>query len=301
MVETLNRYREPVAWLALAISAVYILVSLVRWGLLLGSSSLAEASRQVGGSSLSVVMVMVVVATVLSCVVVKPVTPQARRLIRLGSTVVGLAALIELVMTVIGLFGPAGGLLGGALEVLGALLEAGVKVAAAVLLYRTSQGAPEPVARKAVDAEGSGPAAAAPAVAPQAQVQAASWKADQAAGAVWTRAGDAASGAAANTWGTPGRSGHGWEPEQPALEASAPVGQDAAQHDGGTARSPWPTAGSLAALPDESSQPTQEAAGQQPGTRWSAGDWAQASTPEDSTQPVDPASRWTPLQRGDHD
>ncbi|MGJ6981396.1 hypothetical protein ACSDQ9_12835 [Aestuariimicrobium soli] len=56
------------------------------------------------------------------------------------------------------------------------------------------------------------------AVQPYQQGQPPTWQPDQASGGAWLRAGDAASGASASTWGTPGASSQGsasWQPQQP--------------------------------------------------------------------------------------
>lgn len=249
MAETVKRLREPAALLVLVVGAIYVLMSLVRWGYLVAQGGgVAAASRNVGGSSLSMVMVLLVSLIATACLAITPSTPRASRLVRGAAVVVGLAALFEAVFLVLGLPGAPGGTFVIALELLGGLLEIALKAAAAVLLVRTLRGSREkrtPVAverPRVVEVE------------PETESRAASWKADQAAGAVWTRAGDAASGAAASTWGHPGESSSGWQPARPdgPAELEAP-----------SAAGPWPTAGQRAAG-HAIAPPTQDAQGGTP-------------------------------------
>ena len=231
MVETVKRFRETGAWVVLVGSAVYIVLSLIDFGNQLAhDAGLASAARSIGGSSLSVVMVLALLAVVLTCVLVRPVTPHARALLRLAAIVVTLAAALESVFLILGLTsGRGGGFIGAVLEVMGAFVEIGVKSAAAVVLWRAVRGAPEP--EPALEASTHQPEAAEP-------TTSASWSAEEAAGAVWTRAGDAASGAAANTWGVPGKHTNGWDIAAAQAELEAPTTR--------SAKGPWATAGQLA-------------------------------------------------------
>lgn len=241
MAETLKRHRESAAWLVLAVGIGYILISLVRLGhSMVGGASFAAAARGVGGSSLGVPMVLVCLAAALACALVRPPSPRARSIVRAAALVVGTAALLEALFLVAGLFGAPEGLFGLALEVLGGVLEIAIKALAASLLWRAARSTPEPEPRAV--AEQAEPEQVAPA-------RQASWTADQAVGAVWTRAGDAASGAQASGFGTPGKHS-GWDAAlaQPELEPVRPAPQ----------RGPWATAGELAADPqtDQPAEPT---------------------------------------------
>lgn len=267
MVETVKRFRETGAVVVLGASIAYVVMSLVRlgWLVLHDHASLPEAAHVIGGSSLSVVMVLALLAVVLTCVVVRPTTRRGPQLVRLAAWVVSIAAGLEALFLLLGLFSHAVGPFGALLEVVGGLLEIGVKAAAATALWRAVRSAHEPVAdepRRPVD-PASEPAAVPPA-------QQASWSADQAAGAVWTRAGDAASGAAASTWGVPGQASHGWDAAStaPALEAPVP-------------RGPWATAGELAGAPEQSADTEAVQAAEAGGE-----------------PPVAGAVQWTPSPRG---
>lgn len=255
MVDTLKHNRENIARLALLLGAGYVLVSLVRVGYQLAHHvSLVEVARSEGGASLSIVMVLVVVATVLACVLLKPVTAGARSLVRSGALLVGLGALLEAIFTVIGLFRPAGGILGGALEVVGAVFEIGLKAAVALVLWRVARAGvddeqpelsvvPTPVDASSDDAQ---------------ELQQASWSPDQAVGAVWSRAGDAATGAKASGFGS--KQATGWQ--VPATSDPEPALPPAP-------RGNWATAGELAQgkteIPAvEENQPT----GERPAVSW---------------------------------
>ncbi|GAA1389388.1 hypothetical protein [Luteococcus peritonei] len=241
MAETLKRHRESAAWLVLGVSALYIVISLVRWGHALSrGAGLAEASRGVGGSSLSIPLVLICLVAALACALIRPATGRARTIVRTAALLVGLAALLQAIFLLAGLFGAPKGIFGLVLEVLGGALEVALKALAASLLWRAARSTPEPE-RAAVEPV---------AETPPAPARRASWDAEDAVGAVWTRAGDAASGAQASGYGQSGRHS-GWDAalQQPELEAPAKP----------AARGPWATAGELATDPSKAEQIAPEA------------------------------------------
>ncbi|MGO4956035.1 hypothetical protein ACTQ49_01960 [Luteococcus sp. Sow4_B9] len=234
MADSVKRYRETAATVVLAISAGFIVMSLVEWGyLLVKGGTLVSASRAIGGSSLSVVMVLACVATALWCTLVKPVTARGRALARMAAGLVGLAALLQLVFLVIGLTNVPGGVFLAVVEALGGLLEVAIKAAAARLLMVVGRAEERDVEQPQAPAPAAG---VEPEADPEPEKQAASWTADQAAGAVWTRAGDAASGAEASGWGRPGQASSGWQVASEQPEANTRE----------ITSGPWATAGDVA-------------------------------------------------------
>lgn len=243
MADSVKRYRESAARLMLAVSVIYIVISLVRLGyLLVKGSTFPQAARDIGGSSLSIVMVLACVGVGLWVVLAKPVRRQGLGLARGLAVAIGIAALLQLVFLVAGLVGGAGGIFLGALEVLGGLLEIAIKLGAAQVLLRAVRAA-WPTDEAEAPAEVAPAGAEAQSEEPEAEPvveQQASWSPDQAAGAVWTRAGDAATGAAASGWGHPGEGSTGWQ--------ALPGGSEGAPEDAPQAlpKGPWATAADLA-------------------------------------------------------
>ncbi|GEM_PF-134166 len=248
MAETLKRHRETAAWLVLGISMLYIGMSLVRWGYsLYQRGAFTTATRAIGGSSLSVPMVLACLAAALACALVRPPSPNARRIVRVAAMVVTAAGVLQAFFLVVGLFGAPRGVFGMVFEVLGGVLEIGIKALVATLLWRAAGSTAEPERPAAVE---PAPSTAVVQAQPEPEKRRASWDADEAVGAVWTRAGDAASGAAASGWGRPGKHS-GWDAGQPALGTEATPelsAQGSSQQQ--PVRGPWATAGELAAQPD---------------------------------------------------
>lgn len=130
------------------------------------------------------------------------------------------------------------------------------------------------VFRLAKAAETGAPAAVTAGAEPQGQRPI--WQPDQASGGAWTRAGDAASGASASAWGTPGSTTGGWQPQsQPSAQPQLGQGQQGQGQQG--QQSAWhaPAQPQWNAASQGSAQPQP---GQQ-GNQWQAsaqGQWGGA-------------------------
>ena len=225
MMDNLLRLREPVAWIVVGVTAVSIVLAVVRFVLALttAGASFSAAAQDVALGAMSLTLVIAVVALVISCVFHAPVA-GARRLVPAAATVVTVGTLLTVVGALLGLPASAGAL-AVVLEFLGGLLDIVLKVVGAVTLWLIHRGlsagriAGAPAAVAVGEAELD--AAASEPVDPQPQAGP-TWTPDAAAGTVWTSASDAASGAQPSGWGVPG-SASGWHPvSRPALDAGEP-------------------------------------------------------------------------------
>lgn len=221
MVENLMRLREPAAWVVIGVTAVSIVLSVVRFVLALTTSdtTFSAAAQDVALGAMSLTLVLAVVAVVLVSVFHAPVA-GARRLVLAAATVVTIGTVLTVLGALLGLPASAG-TLAVVLEVLGGLLDIVLKIVGAVTLWLIHRGmsagrievAPAVVTRPDAGAEVE---ASAPEAKPQTGP---TWTPDAAAGTVWTSASDAASGAQPSGWGVPG-SASGWHPvTRPALES----------------------------------------------------------------------------------
>lgn len=279
MLEKLKESRELLLWGAAGSVAFLTLMGVVHW--------IYQAARDGGtwrGSSLvsgaSVIPVIALVVAVLALGAAALVKPVARNvalssLILLGSIAVGF--LVQLVALLIVLFGEG---LDGATKVIYLFQLLGQWVVVAVLalvVLRVQQGV-APAAQPGFAGAGQPQFGGVPGqVAPGQQP---TWQPGQASGGGWNRAGDAASGASASTWGTPGQQAGGWQQsQQPA--AQQPAAQQPAVQPG------WGQSQPSAAQPPAS----QPAWGQAPaGQGYGAAPAQPAQHPaQPSWQPSEPA------------
>lgn len=271
MVETMKRLREPLAWFLVVCGVVQLLVALGRWfwfSVPNGQGWLAGA-RYAAPGALSLPLLVALIASVAACVLLAPSTPKARAIASWSSSLVWLSALLSFVLLVVAQFGSRSqGAFFIALDVMGGLVDVALKVGGALVLQKMASDLPRPTV--ALPAQPAEKAELAPEQAP-------SWSADQAIGAVWTRAGDAASGAAASTWGKTGQGSQGWQPAaQPALGQGLPPVLPVEDPAPERVTGPWATAGERARGETGASE-TQHDSGQgapswQPAPGWRAPD-----------------------------
>lgn len=228
MTERLTRLRGPAVLVLLVVLTLRILLAVAGFVLQAGASSSAGevAAAGVGAAAAAADPLTAVVLAVLvgSCVLGSPV-PSARTYRSWAVVVVGVGTLLSLVAAVAWLaVRPAGG--ATVLDAGQLLLRLALPVLVLVALTRLRVTAPG-TARLAA---GTAPAALEPAPTETAQepesdpAQEPVWQPDQAAGAAWMKAGDAAAGAAASGWGSAADAG-GWSPQVPreAVEPPAPT------------------------------------------------------------------------------
>jgi hypothetical protein len=225
VVESLKRLREPAAFVVLVALGVRLLLGVVSLFVLATDDRLGSftaASRSVANWITDPLTAVVLFALVASCVLVER-TPRARLLTWASLIVVATGVVLTLLLALIGVAAQGG--INRAPSFLVFLADLAVPALAAVGLYRLYQGQPAPARPQALPAGSPGgqPASYWPGSEEAEQPQP-TWQPDQAAGAAWNTAGEAATGAAASGWGTPGESG-GWSPvprSQPPQQWSAP-------------------------------------------------------------------------------
>ncbi|MEH0339802.1 hypothetical protein [Cutibacterium namnetense] len=200
--------REPLAWTVIVVSIGFLVAFVVRMVLMLthDHSGLFGMARSLSGTSLGIGMILLLLAAVLVCRFIYPATPRAELLGKVAAVVIATAAGLDLILALLSPIHGPGGAFGAILGLFGDLLAIAVKVLAAwVLLVLTR---PEAVSAEDDEDPGAEPegeqddSAGQLVAADEAEVSAHdddfSWPAG--VGAVWTRAGDAASGAEASSW-----------------------------------------------------------------------------------------------------
>lgn len=145
----LLRMREPIAWLVLAVTVVYIVLGWMRlgWNLAHESMGVSASARQTG-ASVPLIWVLVDVAMVLACVLGTGAIGRARALTRTAAVVVSVVACYDVLILVVGVLGSDAPVFSRVLETIGGLLEVAAKVAATVVLWRL---VPSPTVRGAAD------------------------------------------------------------------------------------------------------------------------------------------------------
>ncbi|MDO4413337.1 hypothetical protein [Cutibacterium sp.] len=205
-----REFREPIAWTVIVVSIGFLVAFLVRAVMMMihEHSGVFRMARSLSGSSLGIGVVLLLLAAVMVCRFIRPATSHAALLGKVSALIVAIAAAFDLILAVLSPIDGPGGFFGAALGLFGDLLAIAVKVLAAwVLLVLT-----RPEAASSDDVEDSGDEPDEPehettdhrAVTQNDQDEF-SWP--EGVGAVWTRAGDAASGAGGSTWG-PGQIGN---------------------------------------------------------------------------------------------
>jgi hypothetical protein len=222
VVESLKSLREPAALVVLGALILRLAMALVGWMLAVQhGSGLEIAARDAFGAAAEPWTAVVLVALVATCTLPDR-TPRVRPLLGLGLAVVA----VQIVLTVVLAVSIA--VVHGVetLPVLGALAaDLAILLVVTVGLVRVRRSLGSELAAMPYGAESgasrSGALESAPAERAEAdkpdtpdaasQAQQPTWQPDHAAGAAWTTAGEAASGAAASGWGTAGE-GTGWAP-----------------------------------------------------------------------------------------
>jgi hypothetical protein len=208
-MDSLKRWREPATWVVLVALALNLALGVA--SLLVFPGPRTAVAWAVAYRVANPAMIIVLAALVATCVLTDR-TPHARRLTVSSVIIAGFAVLLAVILAVVGL--PSGGLT-PLLNLLTLVTTLAIPVVGLGLLIKLWQLQPagHPTAElsaspapTAIDAPPASPP-------PDPQLQP-TWHADAAAGAVWRTAGEAASGAPASGWGTPGPE-VGWHPVPP--------------------------------------------------------------------------------------
>ena len=188
MLATLKRIRETVTWVVLAIICAWLVLGVVRLSLLLfkEQAPLFAAFQEIGLSIMNLSLVIALVGLVCACLFVPPATPRAVLLARLSAWVLAIGTLLQLVCLLLGV-AASHNAFGVIMEILGGLLDIVLKAVAAGVLWVLVRG----VRSGRLDLPPAEPEAEEP-DAPSTPVV---WRPEQATGAAWRTARDAASGA----------------------------------------------------------------------------------------------------------
>jgi hypothetical protein len=217
-MESMSRWREPVAFVLVAVIGVRTAVLLVLLALSLGPgerapgqpSRLRLEAAAFAAELVEPLLIVVLTAVVLLCV--RGATRRARGVSILALVVCGIPVLGAVVLEVINL--ALGGVFSYGLVVTLTLPVLAVAVLVKLVRIRPGTARGELVAVAGVEPAPVEPAAdeatTADIAAPE-QRQEPGWQPDEASGAAWHSASAAASGAPASGWGRPGES-EGWAP-----------------------------------------------------------------------------------------
>ena len=215
-MESLKRMREPAAFIVLAVLWLQLLINLVEfllYGRQLHGSS-ARAALVISAQMPQTLTVLLLGLLVASCVLADR-TKHARLLVLLAliSSVVTILAALTL-----GVMGLVAESVTKVLDMVELLLPIVVGVLVIFALVRLLPISATQGARPELPAvSGASPGEAVPPALPSPE-QEPVWQPDAASGVAWYSAGDAAVGAPAAGWGTPGESG-GWYPVPEQIEA----------------------------------------------------------------------------------
>lgn len=199
MVENLKRFREPLAWVLIALVVASIAWSIARLVVAVRDGGVVFAAFQdIAANAMNLTLVGGLVLTVCVCLFVQPPTRHAAGVAQSAAWAVTLGTVLTIVATGLGL-AASHGVVNVVLEALGAVVDVALKLVAVVVLWIIARAA----SSARLDAV-SAPAGAA--LAPVESGDAPVWNAQAATGTVWKTAAEAAEGQSAwgggNAWAT---------------------------------------------------------------------------------------------------
>lgn len=191
MIDNLKRIREPLTWAVIAVVAANIVLRIVQLVLLLQQGApVFEALQDIGSSLLNLTLVVVVVALVCACFFIAPATRRAILVTRVAAGVLTVGVALTL-GSMLGVLASANAL-GVAFELIGSLLDLILKALAAGALWVLVRGIH---AGRIDTAPAAEPPVLEPVPEPEVEENPTVWKRNEAAGAVWRTADEAATGA----------------------------------------------------------------------------------------------------------
>ena len=195
MIENLKRIREPLAWAVIAVVAANIVLNMVQLVLQLQQSvPVFEVLQEIGSSLLSLTLVVIVVILVCTCFFIAPATPHALLLTRVAAWVLSVGVVLTLVCSALGVVASANPV-GVAFEIIGSLLDLILKALGAGALWVLTRGVDAGRIDTAAPAAPAAPAVLAAEPEAGADEVPTVWKRNEAAGAMWRTADEAATGA----------------------------------------------------------------------------------------------------------
>lgn len=196
MIENLKRSREPLAWVAIALTLGGM--GLAGWRLVTAVSAeqvpIFAAFQDVSSGWLNFSVALLVVVLVMLCSFVTPATKNAILITRVAAWVLSLGVVLTLVGNLIGMWASAASI-GVILDILGGLLDLAFKALTAGVLWVFLRGVKAGRIETApAESEVLEPVAADPETA-EPEPASTTWEPSEATGAVWRTAADAAKGA----------------------------------------------------------------------------------------------------------
>ena len=247
-MDMLHKNRELMAWVALGAVALVMLSAFVDIAAINDSwptdsgPELSTVARLIDHKFAPILALLVAALATWFAAYWREPTRKASLIALVGLCLAGAGALLHLVFTLIGW----GGNDSNGLFVFSSLLEllanlAGLGLLAAFFYVTWKHVAPlqlpaapgQQPGQSQLGQHGQSQQAGAP-------VQQPTWQPSEASGGAWNRAGDAATGAGANTWGVPGQQAQGWQPSAtPQPSAAEPQwGQQAPRPEWGQQPAP---------------------------------------------------------------
>jgi len=212
MIDRIKAVREPATIVAVVVVLVGIATTSGRIATDLRTYPLAQVLRGVSGLY-GLVEALVLTVLALACVLVTPKTRHAEQLTLAAAILLWLGAVVGLVFLAVSLVAAGEGSLSRILESIGGLTDIALRalMGYVLLLAHRVAIAPAPVT-EAASTTPTPPISTAPPDEPSSRPI---WQPDEATGVVWRSASEAASGAAAGTYGS---SGGSWDVPQEAAE-----------------------------------------------------------------------------------
>ncbi len=136
-IVALKRFREPAAWIGLAVIAINIAVSVLRMVQRAGESSLLNAMRSEGGSVMGIVALVFVLILVGACVLWPEPSKHAHIIAVVAAVIVIIGTVLTLANLVAGIMISRG--FGAFLEIIGGGTDLALKVVIAVLFMYFSR------------------------------------------------------------------------------------------------------------------------------------------------------------------
>lgn len=228
MVENLKRFRETLTLIVMVAMVANMVVSVVRLVIALSAQgeTVPAAFQDIANSFMNLSLVVMLGAMVLACLFIQPRTRFAVTLAFWAATIVSIGTLLTLVAAAIGLSASAG-VLAVVLEFLGGLLDIVIKATAAGGLWLVWRAARTGRFAQAAEPQPEARVVAGPLPGPELVEErpAPMWRPDEASGAVWMSAADAAAGGPASGQGVPGQNSSGWRGVSPETDSQELVGE----------------------------------------------------------------------------
>lgn len=191
MIENLKRIREPLTWAVIVLVAANLVLGIVELVRQVQQEvPLFEAFQALGGSLMSMSLVIAVIALVSTCFFIAPATRHARLVTLVAALVLSVGVVLTLISYLLGAIA-ADDPFGRVVEIVGSLIDLLLKAVGAGALWVLLRGV---TAGRIDTAPRAEPVAEVEEAAAEPSAARTTWQRDEAAGAMWQTADDAAAG-----------------------------------------------------------------------------------------------------------